>query len=145
MAGVEVCNIANEDALMFQELLSLKARLATQLSASKEPRWSFDSSTLLECAKFSVLHANVMQRDMTEVVIDDGVAFIKGPGIKGGLRSPNLPGNKARCGWTQNSSRCEAGNAIQGDSSRDDGEIHALHELRLKLAIRLAETSPLVH
>jgi len=143
MAGADIRNISSKDSFLFEELLSLKARLATQMSASPETHCSVDSNTLFRCAKLRALHGNAMAKDMAEVVIDGDVAFIKRPGLTGDLHVPKLPGNKPRCGWTQHMSRCEPRHAGQGDSSSDDDDIHALQELRMKLAIRLAETSHL--
>jgi len=127
MAGVD---ISSEDLLMIQELLSLKAHFAATLSASTEPRMSFYSSTLLRCGNCT-FHGNFLAKDMTEVVIDDGVAFIKLPKLKGGLHEPKHK--------TKHVSRCEAEHASQGNSnSIDDDDIRALEELRTKLAIWLA-------
>ena len=128
MPGIEVGNASSQDSLVIQELLplkmrllSLQMRLAAQWPAGTDTRSHFDSSALISCAKLGASQKNVMAKDVIEVVIDNGVAFITRPG--------------------QHTSRCEARLASQGGSNSDDSDMHKLQQLQMKLAIRLAETS----
>mmetsp|Transcript_5575 Transcript_5575/g.10475 ORF Transcript_5575/g.10475 Transcript_5575/m.10475 type:complete len:168 (+) Transcript_5575:77-580(+) len=147
MAGVGSQNISSQDSRMIQELLSLKARLASNLSAARETSCSFDFAAFAHCAEHGSLHRKGMSKEVTEVVIDGGAAYIMCPNHRGGLYVPKPPFNKAKYGRTQHVSICETGHATQDSSSScsEDDDIQALQALRKKLAIRLADTSHLQH
>lgn len=125
MAGIRGPITSNQEALVVQELLSLKVRLAAQLSAGTEASCSCDFSTLFSCA----LHQNDLVQD-TRLLTHSGHK---------GVCVPKPPSNNARCGQTQISFSCEVGHASQSASNFDD--VQTLQKLKIKLATRLAETA----